>query len=118
MWSPEGDRLSYALFTGRGGIYTVRRANGVWQKPVERLGWGVLRHLVARRPHPGLRQLAHARRPLDHAGRLGRTPAPGRHHRASSLLGDLTRWSDDGRFIYTRNTSATGTTFWRIPLGG
>src|SRR5262245_42657897 len=39
MWSPDGNRLAYAIF-GVGGIYTVRRVNGVWQKPVQRLPWG------------------------------------------------------------------------------
>ena len=39
-WAPDGNRLAYAIFTGRGGIMTVRRVNGVWQKPIERLGWG------------------------------------------------------------------------------
>ena len=40
QWSPDGSRIAYAIFTGRGGIWTVRRVNGVWQQPVERLGWG------------------------------------------------------------------------------
>jgi Tol biopolymer transport system component len=35
-----------------------------------------------------------------------------------AMLGDLAQWSDDGRVIYTRSTDSTGTSFWRMPLGG
>ena len=36
-----------------------------------------------------------------------------------ALLGDLPRWSDDGRAVYTRSADAAGnTSFWRIPVDG
>ena len=35
-----------------------------------------------------------------------------------AVWGDAARWSDDGRAIYTRDADSTGTSFWRIPLGG
>jgi Tol biopolymer transport system component len=118
MWSPDGNQLSYAIFTGRGGVYTVRRVNGVWQTPVQRLPWGFFsnwspdgRSLTV---SSSLTQGSLWIMPVDSGAPrlLADTTGP------RALLGDIGRWSDDGRFIYTRSTSATGTTFWRIPVAG
>jgi eukaryotic-like serine/threonine-protein kinase len=118
MWAPDGNQLSYAIFTGKGGIYTVRRVDGVWQKPVERLPWGFFANFS-----PDGRTLAFSSSITQ--GSLWTMPVDSGQPRllADSIgprgvLGDIARWSDDGRFVYTRTTSATGTTFWRIPAGG
>jgi TolB protein len=44
QWSPDGNQLAYCSFTGRGAIRIVRRVNGVWQQPVERLDRGMAPH--------------------------------------------------------------------------
>ncbi len=118
MWAPDGDQLSYSLFTERGGIWTARRVNGAWQKPVERLGWGFFANWS-----PDGRTLAFGSSLTS--GSLWTMPADSGAPRLladttgpRALLGDQVRWSDDGRSVYTRNADATGTTFWRIPLGG
>ena len=81
-------------------------------------GLGVLRHLVARRAHlafgGSLTRGALWIMPADSGPPrlLADTTGP------RAVWGDEARWSDDGRAIYTRNADSTGTSFWRIPLGG
>jgi serine/threonine-protein kinase len=115
-WAPDGNRLAYSLFTDRGGIWTVHRVNGVWQKPVERLGWGFSANWS-----PDGRTLAFGS--SRSRGALWTMPADSGAPRLladstgpQGLLGSLPRWSDDGRAVYTRNTDSSGTTFWRIPV--
>ena len=118
-WAPDGNRLAYAIFTGRGGIMTVRRVNGVWQKPIERLGWGFFPSWS-----PDGRTLSFSS--AKTGGTLWAMPADSG---APRLLADSTgpravrgvgaRWSDDGRAVYTRSYDSTGgTIFWRIPGDG
>jgi eukaryotic-like serine/threonine-protein kinase len=118
-WAPDGNRLAYCIFSGRGGVWTVRRVNGVWQKPIQRLGFG-----FGPTWSPDGRSLAFAGSlangalwtmpPDSGAPRLlADTTGPG------AVLGTQTRWSDDGRAVYSRSTDAEGnTTFWRIPIDG
>jgi eukaryotic-like serine/threonine-protein kinase len=118
-WAPDGNRLAYCIFTGRGGIWTVRRVNGVWQTPVERLGWGFFPSWS-----PDGRTLSFS---SDKTG--GTLWAMPSDSGAPRLLADSTgpravrgvgaRWSDDGRAVYTRSYDSTGSTnFWRIPVDG
>jgi Tol biopolymer transport system component len=92
--------------------------NGVWQKPVQRLDWGFFGNWS-----PDGRTLAFSSSltrgsfwtmPTDSGAPRLLADSTG----PRGLTGDQARWSDDGRYIYTRNTSASGTTFWRIPLAG
>jgi serine/threonine-protein kinase len=120
-WSPDGNRLAYCIFDGRGGIWTVRRdrPGGAWQPPVERLGYGYFPHWS-----PDGRFLAFGSAlangslwvmPADSGAPrlLADTTGPG------GVLGDLPRWSEDGRVVYTRSTDAEGnTSFWSIPVNG
>ena len=39
-WSPDGKALAFVEFTATGGIWIVRRTNGVWGTPVKRLDQG------------------------------------------------------------------------------
>ena len=119
-WSPDGNGLSYAIFGGRGGIWTVRRAGagGSWQKPVKRLDWGYFGIWS-----PDGRTLAFSGS-LAH-GALYVMPADSGAPRLladttgpRAVRGDQARWSDDGHAIYTRDVDSTGMTFWRIPLDG
>jgi Tol biopolymer transport system component/tRNA A-37 threonylcarbamoyl transferase component Bud32 len=119
-WAPDGNRLAYAIFTGQGGIWTVRRAaqGAAWQQPVERLGWA-----FSPQWSPDGRTLA-----LSSSlsrGALWTMPADSGAPRLladttgpRAVLGDQVKWSDDGRAVYTRSSDSTGTTFWRIPLEG
>jgi Tol biopolymer transport system component len=118
-WAPDGNRLVYCLFTGRGGIWTVRRENGVWDKPVERLGHGFYPTWS-----PDGRSLAFNsglfRGPLwvmpadSGAPRLLADTAGPR-----AILADVLRWSEDGRAVYARGLDDEGrTAFWRVPLDG
>jgi Tol biopolymer transport system component len=119
-WAPDGNRLAYSIFGGRGGIWTVRRARsgGAWEKPVERLGWGFFATWS-----PDGRTMA-----LGNSltrGALWIMPADSGPPRLladttgpRAVWGDEARWSDDGRAIYTRSADSTGTSFWRIPLDG
>jgi serine/threonine-protein kinase len=119
-WAPDGNRLAWALFTGRGGVWTARRASrgAAWQPPVERLGWGFFPTWS-----PDGRTLAFSSSLTR--GALWTMPADSGAPRLladstgpRAMLGDLVQWSDDGRVAYTRSTDSTGTSFWRIPLGG
>jgi Tol biopolymer transport system component len=118
-WAPDGNGLVYSIFTGRGGVYTVRRVNGVWQKPVQRLDWGFFANWS-----PDGRSLAFSSSLTK--GGLWTMPADSGAPRLladtsgpRALLGDEARWGEDGRTIYTRTNDSSGTvTFWRIPLGG
>ncbi|HKU60341.1 MAG TPA: protein kinase [Gemmatimonadales bacterium] len=119
-WSPDGNRLAWAIFTGRGGVWTARRASrgAPWQQPMQRLDWG-----FAPTWSPDGQTLAFSSSltwgslwlmPADSGAPrlLADTTGP------RGVQGDLAQWSDDGRFIYTRSTDSTGTSFWRVPLGG
>ena len=118
-WAPEGNRLAYAIFTGRGGIMTVRRVNGVWRTPVERLGWGFFPSWS-----PDGRTLSFSSDKTG--GTLWTMPADSGAPRLladstgpRAVLGVGARWSDDGHAVYTRSYDSTGsTTFWRIPVDG
>jgi eukaryotic-like serine/threonine-protein kinase len=119
-WAPDGNRLAWAIFTGRGGIWTARRASrgAPWQQPVERLNWGFFATWS-----PDGRTLAFSSSLTR--GPLWLMPADSGPPRLvadttgpRAMLGDLAQWSDDGRSIYTRSTDSTGTTFWRISLDG
>ncbi|HEX3262862.1 MAG TPA: protein kinase, partial [Solirubrobacterales bacterium] len=118
-WSPEGNRLAYCIFTGRGGIRTVRRVNGVWQQPVERLDRGFFP-----RWSPDGRTLSFSSALVN--GSLWTMPADSGAPRLiadttgpQALLGDVPWWGEDGHAIYTRSSDAEGrTSFWSIPLDG
>jgi Tol biopolymer transport system component len=119
-WAPDGNGLAYSIFTGRGGVWTVRRSHtgGAWQKPVQRLDWGFYANWS-----PDGRTLAFSS--SLSRGALWTMPADSGAPRLladttgpRALLGDEARWSEDGRAVYTRSRDSTGTTFWRIPLGG
>ena len=84
-WSPDGNRLAYCIFTGRGGIWTVRRVDGAWQQPVERLGYGIFPDVVSRWPEYLLLHGIGRGIALGDAGRLGPTPAARGHGRAASV---------------------------------
>jgi eukaryotic-like serine/threonine-protein kinase len=119
QWSPDGNRLAYSLFTDRGGIRTVLRVNGVWQRPVERLDHGAFPHWS-----PDGRSLSFSSSLAQ--GSLWVMPADSGPPRLladtvgpRAVKGDLTWWSTDGHSIYSRNLDATGgTSFWSIPLDG
>jgi serine/threonine-protein kinase len=119
-WSPDGNRLAWAIFTGRGGIWTARRASrgAAWQRPVERLRWGFFP-----RWSPDGRSLTVSASitrgalwimPADSGAPrlLADTTGP------RAVLGNQEQWSDDGRAVYTQSNDSTGMTFWRIPLDG
>jgi Tol biopolymer transport system component len=40
VWSPDGNALAFLEFTTNGGIWIVRRTNGVWGAPVRRMDHG------------------------------------------------------------------------------
>ena len=95
-WAPDGNRLGLRIFTGQGGIWTVRRVNGVWQKPVERPGAG-----SSRIGRPTAATLAFSGS-LTH-GALWIMPADSGAPRLladttgpRALRGDQVAWSDDG----------------------
>jgi serine/threonine-protein kinase len=118
-WAPDGNRLAYCLFTGWGGVWTVRRVNGVWRKPVERLDHGFFAAWS-----PDGRSLAFGSSLSQ--GSLWVMPADSGAPRLLAdttgprpILGDEPRWSDDGRAVYTRTLDEAGVSaFWRIPLDG
>jgi TolB protein len=118
-WAPDGNRLAYSLFSGRGGIGIVRRVDGRWQPPTERLGYGFFP-----RWSPDGRQLAFSSSVA--LGSLWVMPADSGAPRLiadtvgpRAVLGDVVWWSDDGRSIYTRGPDASGvTSFWSVPLNG
>jgi serine/threonine-protein kinase len=119
-WAPDGNRLAWAIFTGRGGVWTARRASrgAPWQQPHQRLDWGFFATWS-----PDGRTLAFSSSLTR--GPLWLMPADSGAPRLladsigpRAMVGDLAQWSDDGRAIYTRSTDSTGTTFWRISLDG
>jgi Tol biopolymer transport system component len=117
-WHPDGNRLAYCLFTGDGGIWTVRRVDGVWQKPVERLDHGFFPVWS-----PDGRSLSFSSSLQD--GSLWVMPADsGRPRLVADSVGppamrsNGARWSADGRSLYTRNQAGGVTGFWSIPLDG
>jgi Tol biopolymer transport system component len=118
-WAPDGNRLAYGIFTGRGGVWTVRRVNGVWQKPVERIGFGFFPQWS-----PDGRELAFTSELSN--GTLWIMPADSGAPRLladttgpRALRGDRVRWSEDRHAVYTRSADAEGnSSFWSIPLDG
>ncbi len=118
-WSPDGSRVAYCLFRERGGIWTTRRVNGVWQQPVERLGYGSFPMWS-----PDGRSISFATSWAE--GALWVMPADSGAPRLIAdttgplaLRGDVGWWSADGRSIITRSHDAQGrTTFWSVPLTG
>ena len=120
-WSPDGSLIAHFTSTARGGIWTVRRVNGAWQQPVERLGYGSS-------PPCGLPMaksisfstaLAEAslwvmQGDSGEPRLLADTVGP------RALRGDVgSWWSADGHSIITRSHDAQGRpTFWLIPVGG
>jgi Tol biopolymer transport system component len=119
-WAPDGNRLAWAIFTGKGGIWTARRTSrgAPWEQPVERLGWGFSPHWS-----PDGRSLTVSASLTR--GALWIMPADSGMPRLvadttgpRAVLGNQEQWSDDGRAVYTLSNDSTGTTFWRIPLEG
>ncbi|MEP6688780.1 MAG: protein kinase [Gemmatimonadales bacterium] len=118
-WAPDGNGLAYCIFGEQGGIWTVRRVNGAWQAPVQRLDHGFFP-----RWSPDGRILAFGSKRSD--GSLWRMPADSGAPSllvdstgSGGLLGDVPVWREDGRGIYTRSIDAAGqTSFWFIPLDG
>ncbi len=119
QWSPDGSQIAYCIFTGRGGIWTVRRIHGAWQKPVERLDHGFFPHWS---PDGG--EIAFSNEVAG--GSLWVIPKDAGAPRlladttgVRAILGDQVLWSADGRFVYTRTHDAAGNTlFWSIPHAG
>jgi Tol biopolymer transport system component len=118
-WAPEGNRLAYCIFTGRGGIWTVRRIGSTWQPPVERLDHGFFPQWS-----PDGRSLSFSTGLTN--GSLWVMPADSGPPRLiadtigpRALRGDAVRWSMDGRALYTRSSDAGGiTSYWSVPLDG
>jgi TolB protein len=117
-WAPDGNRLAYCIFTGRGGIYTVRRVGGVWQKPVQRLDRGVFAEWS-----PDGRSLAFTSSitygslwvmPADSGAPRLLADSTGPH----ALVGNEARWSEDGRSVYTRSEAGGITSYWSVPVNG
>jgi Tol biopolymer transport system component/tRNA A-37 threonylcarbamoyl transferase component Bud32 len=117
-WAPDGNGLAYSIFTGAGGIWTVRRTGGVWQAPVQRLDHGYFP-----RWSPDGRSLSFSSAQVS--GSIWIMPADSGAPRLLAdsagprpVRGDI-RWSDDGRTLYTRDADSTGVTrFWAIPVFG
>jgi Tol biopolymer transport system component len=118
-WAPDGNRLTYCIFTGQGGVWTVRRVNGAWQKPVERTRFGFFPHWS-----PDGRDLVFTGTVSN--GALWIMPADSGAPRLladttgpRAVRGDQLRWSEDRRALYTRSFDAEGNSlFWSIPLDG
>jgi Tol biopolymer transport system component len=118
-WSPDGTRLAFSDFSGRGGIWTARRVNGVWQAPVLRLDRGAWA-----RWSPDGKFLSFSSNLIR--GSIWVMPAdsgPPRLVADSSgprgVVSDQPLWSPDGRSILTRSTNQNGdATFWSVPLDG
>jgi eukaryotic-like serine/threonine-protein kinase len=118
-WAPDGNRLAYCIFTGRGGVWTVRRVNGAWQKPVERIGFGFFPHwspdgrdiVVTSALSNGALWIMAADSGAPRL--LADTTGP------RAVRGDQVWWSDDRRALYTRSADAEDNSlFWSIPLDG
>ncbi|HEX3275713.1 MAG TPA: protein kinase, partial [Gemmatimonadales bacterium] len=117
-WAPDGNRLAYCIFTGRGGIWTVRRVGGVWQQPVERLDHGFYPDWS-----PDGRSLSFGSSLVD--GSLWVMPADSGPPRLvgdsvgpSAVIANGARWSRDGRSLYTRSEAARGMAYWSVSLDG
>jgi serine/threonine protein kinase/Tol biopolymer transport system component len=119
-WSPDGSRIAYSIFTARGAIWTVRRVNGVWQQPVERLDHGSFPMWS-----PDGRSISFTTALAE--GSLWVMPADSGPPRliADTVGPGATRgdgvgwWTADGHSIITRGHDAEGrATFWSIPVGG
>jgi Tol biopolymer transport system component len=118
-WSPDGRRLTFCDFSGKGGIWTAERVNGVWQTPVLRLDHGFWS-----RWSPDGKFLSFSSdlkrgsiwvMPADSGPPRLVTDSTG----PRGLMGDQPLWSADGRSILTRSTNQDGdATFWRVPLDG
>ena len=94
----------------------MRRVGGVWQKPVERLDHGYFADWS-----PDGRSLAFGSSLSD--GSLWVMPADSGPPRLVTdsagprgIVGNGSRWSSDGRSLYTRTDSGGITSYWSIPL--
>jgi Tol biopolymer transport system component len=118
-WSPDGTRLTFCDFSSRGGIWTAKRVDGVWQPPVLRLDHGVWP-----RWSPDGKLLSFSSNLIR--GSIWVMPADSGPPRLvtdsagpQGVFSDQPLWSPDGRSILTRSTDQAGAaTFWSVPLNG
>ena len=118
-WSPDGTQLAFAEFGSRGSIWTAKRENGVWQKPVLRLNRGLWP-----RWSPDGKFLSFSSNLIS--GSIWVMPADSGPPRLvvdstgpRGVLTDQPLWSPDGRSILTRTANQNGDpTIVRVPLNG
>ncbi len=116
-WSPDGNALVFCEFSARGAIWIVRRVNGVWGKPVERLDHGFWPSWS-----PDGRTIGFTTKIVD--GSVSVVPVDAGPERALTsesmkLLADKMLWSADGAWLVFRARSpAGGRGIYRVPLAG
>ena len=116
-WSPDGNALAFCEFTVKGGIWIVRRTNGVWGKPVRRLDHGFWTSWS-----PDGRSLAVTTDVVS--GSLLVVPVgPGPERvvvdQARGVAADKTFWMADGAtLIFRGRDSSGGRSIFTVPVAG